>query len=260
MTHLTADRLVLGYNGHNVIESLTFDTHPGEMVGLIGPNGVGKTTVLRALAGLLEPRGGAALIDGQDVRALPAAVRAQRLGLVPQGEAHAWPLAVEEIVMLGRAPHRGWLMPLSAADRAVVERALRLTGLTDLRERPIDRLSGGEGQRVRIARALAQEPSILLLDEPTANLDIHHQLQVLELVRRLVDERGLTAIMAIHDLTLAARYCDRLVLLHEGGAYAAGSPEDVLTPENLRAVFGIEAEVYRDPRGHWAISVAAAAH
>ena len=176
---------------------------------------------------------------------------------MPQGETNVWPLAVEEIVMLGRAPHRGWLMPMSRTDRKAVDRALARAGLSELRGRLINKLSGGERQRVMIARALAQEPSILLLDEPTANLDVRHQIQVLDLVRQLVDSGSLTAILAIHDLSLAARYCDRLVLLHEGCEYAVGSPEEVLTTENLRVVYGVDAELYRDPYGQWALSVQA---
>jgi iron complex transport system ATP-binding protein len=255
MTLIQAQRLVLGYNGHEVIDQLDLTARPGELVGLIGPNGAGKTTVLRALAGLLQPRGGSVLIDEQSIDSLSSAARARCIGLIPQGETYVWPLTVQELVLLGRAPHRGWLLPMSGHDRTVVERALNLTLLTELRHRPVDKLSGGERQRVMIARALAQEPQVLLLDEPTANLDIHHQIRLLELVRRLVDKQSLTAIVAIHDLSLAARYCDRLVLLYRQHSHAIGKPEEVLTQENLRQVFDIDAELYRDPRGEWALSV-----
>ena len=184
-----------------------------------------------------------------------APARARAIGLVPQGEAHAWSLPVEEVVRLGRAPHRGWLLPYSQDDRDIVNTILDHTGLDELRHRPIDKLSGGERQRVMIARALAQEPRVLLLDEPTANLDIHHENQVLSLVRDLVNNRKLTAVLAIHNLGLAAQFCDRLLLLHNKRAYAVGKPEEVLTPENLRDVFGIEGALYRDPFGQWALSV-----
>lgn len=255
MTTIEVNRLALGYNGRTVVDSLDMSARAGELLGLIGPNGAGKTTVLRALAGLLAPREGVVLVDEQDVQSLDAAARAQTIGLVPQGESMAWPLSVEEVVALGRAPHRGWFLPLSGTDRRAVDRALAQTGLTALRKRSINKLSGGERQRVMIARALAQEPKVLLLDEPTANLDVHHQLRVLDLVRELAAGRQLIGVMAIHDLALAARYCDRLLLLHQGRTHAVGSPDEVLTAENLRSVFGVEAELYRDPRGRWALSI-----
>ncbi|MGH2522750.1 MAG: ABC transporter ATP-binding protein [Anaerolineales bacterium] len=255
MIRLTADRVAFAYNGHPVISDLSLTVAEGEMLGLIGPNGAGKTTVLRALAGQHAPGAGVVLLEGKNVRGLSSLARARRIGLVPQGESLAWPLTVEEIVALGRAAHRGWLLPLSAIDRDVIVWALARTHLTELRDRPVDKLSGGERQRTLIARALTQQPAVLLLDEPTANLDIHHQLQVLDLVRELVAAGKLAAVLAIHDLTLAARYCDRLVLLHAGHAIASGLPEAVLTSDNLRAVFDVQAELYRNPFGQWSLSV-----
>jgi iron complex transport system ATP-binding protein len=243
------------YNGHTVISDFSLMVVEGEVLGLIGPNGAGKTTVLRTLIGQCVPNVGAVLLDGTNVRALSSLARARHIGLVPQGESLAWPLTVEEIVALGRAAHRGWLLPLSTVDRDVIRWALACTHLTELRDRPVDKLSGGERQRTLIARALTQQPAVLLLDEPTANLDIRHQLQVLDLVRELVATHKLAAVLAIHDLTLAARYCDRLVLLHAGRAMACGSPETVLTPEHLRAVFDVQAELYRNPFGQWSLSV-----
>jgi iron complex transport system ATP-binding protein len=161
---------------------------------------------------------------------------------------------VEEIVLLGRAPHRGWLLPYSAADRAAVENALMQTDLLNLRTRPVDKLSGGERQRTLIARALAQEALILLLDEPTANLDFRFQMQVLDLARELASKNGLAVLVAIHDLGMAARYCDRLVLIANGCEFASGTPSEVFTPQTLKAVFGVDGQLYRDPHGQWAIS------
>ena len=156
---------------------------------------------------------------------------------------------------LGRAPHRGRFMPFTSADMEIVEKALERADLLDLRHRPVTKLSGGEFQRVLIARVLAQQPQVLLLDEPTTSLDIQHQVQVLDLIRGLVHDRGLAIIMAIHDLNLAARYCDHLILLHHGRQISSGSPEDVFTPQNFRAVFGVEARLYRDPWNEWAVTV-----
>lgn len=252
---LSANSLSLSYNGHNVVEGFNLSIPKRTIVGLVGPNGSGKTTILRALAGLIEPRAGTALVQGKPAVRLDKRLRARKIGWVPQQESAAWPLTVSEVVRLGRAPHRGWLMPFTAEDMDIVECALARADLLPLKHRPVNKLSGGEFQRVLIARVLAQEPEALLLDEPTASLDIHHQIQVLDLVRGLVHEKGLSVVMAIHDLNLAVRYCDQLVLLNRGRQVSAGTPEEVLTPENLHAVFGVNARLYRDPWGAWAVSV-----
>ena len=254
MTQLVAEHLTLAYKRQIVIDDLCLAVSSGSVLGLIGPNGSGKTTVLRALAGLSQPQAGVVSLNGRDVIRIPSVERARQIGLVPQGETHAWALTVEQMVLLGRAAHRGWLLPFSAADHAAVECALVQTGLLALRHRPLDRLSGGERQRMLIARALAQEPAVLLLDEPTANLDLRYQMDILDLVRQLASERKLAVVIAIHDLTLAARYCDALVLLACGGVFASGTPADVLTSENLTAIFGVTGRLYTDPSGQWAVS------
>lgn len=255
MTQIQTKQMTLGYNGKTIVSGFDITAKSGEILGIIGPNGAGKTTILRALAGLMNPSSGAAFLDGKALDGLSASDRARSIGLVSQSETQAWSLNVEDIVMMGRTPHRGWFLPFSGADRDFVDQVLEQTGLTDFRDRPIDKLSGGERQRVMIARALAQNPKVMLLDEPTASLDIHHQIQVLSLVRQLVEQQKLLAIIAIHDLTLAARFCDRLVLLHRGRAFAIGPPAEVLKSQNLKKVFGIEAQLYRDPYGQWALSV-----
>lgn len=252
---LSANSLSLSYNGHAVVQDFSLSILPGTIVGLVGPNGSGKTTILRALAGLIEPRAGTALVQGKQASRLDKRLRARKIGWVPQQESAAWPLTVSEVVRLGRAPHRGWLMPYTAADMKIVEHALARADLLSLKHRPVNKLSGGEFQRVLIARVLAQETEALLLDEPTASLDIHHQVKVLDLIRDLVQEKGLSVVMAIHDLNLAVRYCDKLVLLNGGRQVSAGTPEEVLTPENLHTVFGVNARLYRDPWGAWAVSV-----
>jgi iron complex transport system ATP-binding protein len=260
MSYLQVRQLDLAYKETKVVKNFNLKLQAGTMHGLIGPNGSGKTTVLRALAGLLSPRHGEIRIDDENLRQISKQRRARMMGWVPQRESLAWSLTVEELVALGRAPHRGWMLPYTKEDREKIRLALASAELHDYALRPVDELSGGEFQRVLIARALAQEPKILLLDEPTANLDIHHQIQVLDLVQNLVKKEKMTAIIAIHDLSLAARYCDRLTLLDRGEIRCVGSPKQVLAPENLSAVFGVDARLYRDPLGYWALSVRNTAH
>lgn len=255
MNILKTQELTLGYNGHNIIENFNLEVPTGAVLGLIGPNGSGKTTLLRALAGLIKPFSGSVFLDGHDIWTIPSRMRAQQIGWVPQRERLAWALTVEEVVSLGRAPHRGWLLPLSMDDRQVIDSVLRLTELVELKERKIDKLSGGEFQRVLIARALAQEPRVLLLDEPIANLDVHHQMQVMDFVRDLVGKQGITTVVAIHDLTSAARYCDRLILLNEGQQVCAGKPDEVLQSENIARVFQVESCLYHDPWDYLTLSV-----
>ncbi len=252
---ITASDLALTYNGHRVVDGFNLKLNERSVIGLVGPNGSGKTTVLRGLAGLLEPVSGNALIGGKQAARMDKQQRARMVGWVPQQESSAWPLTVQEVVRLGRAPHRGWFMPFTPADMEIVERSLARADLLDLKHRPVTKLSGGEFQRVLIARVLAQEPRVMILDEPTTSLDIQHQIQVLDLVRGLVQEQGLSIIMAIHDLNMAARYCDGLVLMHKGRQISSGLPEEVLTPENFRAVFGVDARLYRDPWNEWAVTV-----
>lgn len=238
-----------------VLSEVDLRLYPGELVGLIGPNGAGKTTLLRALARLLPIRRGRVLLDGHDIWRLSPKQIARQVGRVPQSANAAWPYRVEHVVRMGRYPHLNWLAPFSPRDAVAVNDALARLQLLPLRDRPLNSLSGGEQQRVLIARALAQEPNVLLLDEPIANLDINHQLQVLALVQTLVREQRLAVLLAIHDLELAARYCDRLVLLAQGGVAAIGRPTEVLQEHTLRAAFKVEAQLYRNPAGQWALSV-----
>lgn len=255
MNVIQASQLNLGYNRKTIVKEFNLAITSKTIVGLVGPNGSGKTTILRALAGLLHPRAGVVLVQGESLAQLDSRKRARQIAWVPQRESLVWSLSIEEAVQLGRAPHRGWFLPYTKQDHRMVDWAIELTELDDLKDRPVDQLSGGEFQRVLIARALAQEPEILLLDEPTTNLDVHHQIQLLDLIKRLANKKELTVIMAIHDLNLAVRYCDQLILLHDGQQKGIGKPEKVLTKDNLQTVFGIEAKLYQDPWGYWAFSV-----
>jgi len=247
MTTLEGQDITLSYNGHAVVSDLCLAAHKGEVLGLIGPNGAGKTTVLRAMARLLRPKHGSVLLEGRNVWGMSSRRVAQQMALAPQMETGSWPLTVEQAVTLGRAPHRGWFLPLAAGDRAAVDRALSRTGLQDFRHRPIAQLSGGEQRRVVLARALTQEPDVLLLDEPTAYLDLRYQTETLELVRELAHKDGLTVVITLHDLNQAALCADRLALLAEGRLLGVGTPVNVLIPSLLTEAYRVPVAVVKHP-------------
>ena len=227
----------------------------GQFVGVIGPNGAGKSTLLRALAGIIRYQQGVVLLEGSDLKSAAPKEIAKTLGLVPQIAPYTHGFTALELVVMGRYPHIGRFQIEGKEDGLIATNAMRLTETEQFADRTLDTLSGGERQRIFVSRALAQQPRVLLLDEPTSNLDVLHQLKVLGLVRRLVDD-GLTAVAAIHDLQMAARYCDQLVLMKDGRVLAQGSPEQVLTPEIVESAFGVKAAVYRDPvTGSLAISL-----
>ena len=218
-------------------------------MALVGPNGSGKSTLLRALGRVLKPRRGTVYLDGRAMREWPTREVARRLALLPQGPTLAADLSVHELVWLGRSPHQGMLGLPSRKDEEAVRSAIEETGITPLTGRRLSELSGGERQRVWVAMALAQQPQVLLLDEPTTFLDLNHQLELLDLIRYLNREHGITVVMVLHDLNQAARYARRVVVLKEGDVYADGTPAEVLTPETLRDVFGVEGQVLPGPDG-----------
>ncbi|MFD9700207.1 ABC transporter ATP-binding protein [Lentzea sp. NPDC059081] len=238
-----------GVPGKAIVRDVSLQVAPGETVGLIGPNGSGKSSLLRCIAGLRTPTGGHVRYDGVDIAEWPSKERARKLAFVEQTADTESDLRVAEVVMLGRTVHRSrWRGP-DAADDAIVEESLVRLDLTGLADRPWRQLSGGERQRTHLARALAQRTSALLLDEPTNHLDVRHQLELMDLASRTPQ----TVVVALHDLALAARYCDRLVLLHRGAVVADGAAADVLTTPLLREVFDVEAEIGRDGLGHLAV-------
>jgi len=219
------------------VAGVTLRVEPGELVGVVGPNGSGKTTLLRMLLGLLEPTKGRVLAFGRPAAQWKRRDLAQRIGVVSQREEITFPLRVRESVMLGRYPHLGPIGAPREADRSAVERALKRCDVDHMSNRWVGTLSGGEWQRVRIARALAQEPKVLALDEATANLDVRHEMEVFELVAALVRENRIAGVLVTHHVNLAARFADRLVVMHQGAARAVGAPNDVLTREVLEEVF-----------------------
>ncbi|UCM91548.1 ABC transporter ATP-binding protein [Streptomyces marincola] len=232
--------------GRTILREVTARVEPGETVGLIGPNGSGKSTLLRCAAGLRTPSAGAVRYGGQDIAGWSARRIARHVGFVEQAAEAGSDLRVAEVVALGRTPFRDRWRGLSPADHAIVDAALARMDLSGLRSRAWRTLSGGERQRAHLARALAQRPWALLLDEPTNHLDIRHQLDLLDLLA--ATDR--TVLVALHDLSLAARFCDRLLLLHGGRLAAIGTPREVLTPQRLRDVFGVAADIGHDSLGN----------
>ncbi|MGW6538185.1 ABC transporter ATP-binding protein [Streptomyces sp. NPDC055051] len=245
-TGLRAARVSRTAGGALVLDGVSLAPRPGTLTGLLGPNGSGKSTLLRVLAGVLAPETGVVTLDGERLGAAPRRALARRVAVVEQHADTQVDLTVADAVRLGRVPHRRAWSPPTPADEEAVRSALARTGLTDRAHRAWRTLSGGERQRVQLARALAQEPRELLLDEPTNHLDVHHQLALMALVSDL----RLTCVMALHDLNLAAMYCDHVVVLREGRVEAAGPVDEVLTEELVSEVYGVRAAVtHPDPDG-----------
>lgn len=244
---LRSEDISVGYAATPVLRNIDFSIPDGRITALIGANGSGKSTLLRALARIIQPSSGAVYLDGRSIATMPSRVVAQTLALLPQSPVSPDGLTVRQLCRFGRHPHKGVLSRPSRHDEDVVEQALVSTGLLELAERELDRLSGGQRQRAWIAMALAQETPLLLLDEPTTYLDIAHQIDVLDLLKRLNVEEGRTIVMVVHDLNQAALYADHIVAVVDGGIHAAGEPVDMLTPALIRAVFSVEALVIAHP-------------
>ena len=249
---LKADGVDFSYYKHDglILRGVSLELEAGELVGLIGPNGSGKTTLLRVLSGLLVPNRGEIYLRGQDMRAFDRRQIAQRVAVVPQELVMTFAFSAYDMVMMGRTPHVRPILGAGPRDRQVVAEKMELTATSSLAERPFGELSGGEKQRVIIAMALAQEPGILLLDEPTVHLDINHQVEILELIKRLNRQGNLTVLATMHDLNLAALYFDRLILLDAGQVVASGSPAEVLREESIRQVFQANVQVQEHPTHH----------
>lgn len=247
MTRIHLSNAQAAYDGAPVIRDVSFEVRRGEFAGLAGPNGSGKSTILRLIGNLLQPQKGRVEIDGQPVGEYKRELLARRVAVVSQQAPLDFEFTVEEVVMLGRIPHLKRFQREGPDDRSIVEEALGRTELSRLAGRLVTEISAGERQRVAIARALAQQPEILILDEPTAHLDIRHQVSLLSLFGRLCRRHGLTVLAVLHDLNLAAQFCQRLILLKEGRVFAIGKPADILDASVLRQVYGVQASVSLHP-------------
>lgn len=240
---LAATGIRAGYGARTVLHDVSITCPSGTVTGLIGPNGSGKSTLAKVLAGVLTPFAGEVRLDGEVPPPLPSRERARRLAYLPQQANCQWPLTVHRLASLGRLPHLDpWMRP-GPEDAAAIDRALAATDMLGLQDRAIHHLSGGEALRAHLARVLAGEPGVIIADEPLAGLDLYHQLQALELLQKLAHKDGRTVLLVLHDLSLAARVCDRLVLLAEGRVSAAGSARDVLQAERLCEVYGVEVQM-----------------
>ena len=244
---LTATGLSVGYDAGDVIDGLDLQIPREQITAVVGANGCGKSTLLRALARLIRPRAGTVLLDGRSIHDRPSKEVARRLGMLPQSPTAPDGLTVEDIVARGRFPHQGLFRQWSPGDEAAVEEALAATDMRELRDRLLDELSGGQRQRAWIAMTLAQQTELLLLDEPTTFLDLAHQIDVLDLLDRLVAERGRTVVMVLHDINQACRYADQLVAVRDGRVHAAGPPAEIVDDAFIHDVFGLQARVVEDP-------------
>ncbi len=246
MSRLRVSHLTCGYEDRVVLRDVSFELKAGEVLAFIGPNGAGKSTLFKVADRLLRPMEGRVELDGRDIWDLPERTLARSLALVLQASHVTWPFTVRQAVMMGRFSHRGWVSAYTPEDVRAVDEALAAAGLEEFSERSLDCLSGGEVQRVMIARAIAQKPSVILLDEPVSHLDIKYQVSVLELVRRLARE-GMAVGVSLHDLNLASLYSDRIGLLSGGVLSAIGDPASILSKENIDAAYDTEVFVREHP-------------
>jgi iron complex transport system ATP-binding protein len=243
---LKINDLSFSYRERPVLQQINLDIRKGERIGILGPNGCGKTTLLKLMNRNLHPESGKVMMNGIDLEEISKREIARHIAVVPQSNEVRFAFSVRDIVMMGRMPFMRQFQGESSEDIQIVDEAMEKTNITEFADRLINIMSGGERQRVIIARAIAQKPEIVLLDEPTLHLDINHQFEVLDLVKKLSDEEDLTVVIVSHDLPMVVKYCDRIVLIHEHKIFAIGTPEEVLTTENMKIVFNIEAVLEYD--------------
>ena len=252
--NISVDSVSQKYGSHAVLKNISFEAKSGEVLALLGPNGSGKSTLIKTIADILTPAGGSITIDGADVQKIDRIDRAKMIGYVPQYFHYTPFTTVLDTVLIGRRPYMSW--SVSDDDLAAVDQAMATMNITDLSDRFVNELSGGQRQRVFIARALAQDPNFFLFDEPTSSLDLRHQLETVSTMRDIVRKYNSGMIIALHDLNLALRYTDKVLLLKDGEMYDHGAPADVLTPKSLRDVYGVDAEFVENAQGRFILSYA----
>ncbi|PKG22277.1 ABC transporter ATP-binding protein [Niallia nealsonii] len=248
MSILSTEHLKIGYDEKIIVEDLSFTIQSGKITTMIGPNGCGKSTILKALARIHKAKSGCVYLDGKAIHKIPTKQIAQKMAVLPQSPEAPSGLTVFDLISYGRSPHQKGFARLSDRDKEVIEWALKVTGLVELRNQDVDTLSGGQRQRAWIAMAIAQETELLLLDEPTTYLDMAHQLEVLKLLKKLNEDENRTIVMVIHDLNHAARFSDRMVAMNNGRLMKEGTAEEVMTVGVLKDVFHIDAMIVKDPR------------
>ena len=248
MVQLIAKSVSFAYSAERLaLDSVSLEVRKGELLVLVGANGAGKSTLLRALSGQLNLSQGEVLLEGRSLKEWSRREASKMIALMPQFETTDSELSVRDIVRLGRAPHRGWLLPLSEEDEAAIDHALDAMCLEELSDRPASSLSGGQWRRMILARAIAQQASVLLLDEPTSGLDLKHQIESLQLLQRITRQQQATVVVSLHDLNLASLFADRIAIIASGRITAIGTSNEVLTVENLKQAFGISATLIKHP-------------
>lgn len=241
---LKIDNVCFSYSSDPVLHDISLDFNENELVSILGPNGVGKSTLIHCINRILSPTSGTVLIDGKDVSEIKLKDLAKQIGYVPYSANDSFPLSVIDTVLIGRHPHTKW--GTLDKDLDIVYDTLKMLGISHLAMRAFNELSAGQHQKVMLARGLVQEPEILLLDEPTSNLDVRHQLDVTKMLKRLAKEKNILIIMISHDINIAAKYSDKIILMHEGYIYDVGTPAEVITSDNLKTVYGVTAEIIQD--------------
>ncbi len=244
MDMLRIEDVSLSYGDKPVVQNLSLRVKKGQVVSIIGPNASGKSTILKSIAGIIKPVSGKIFIEEKDISKMDSKKLAQKVSILLQQNKTLDDMSIEELVYFGRYPHKKWFEGFEVSDKKIIEEVMKLTNTFALRDKTLETLSGGERQRAWIAMALAQEPDILLFDEPTTYLDLAHQIEFLELVNRLNKETGVTVVLVLHDLNQAARYGNYLFAMKEGKIFAQGNPEEVLNPQNILSIYNIEAKIF----------------